>query len=161
MGPAKVTQPIYSPIEAMSTPPLVGGRRLLRTIAVGVGAGAGAGGITWFALHRLLTSADAALITQVVIAVVYTTLLASFVIPFSPSRNPPLDLRFTSAKDLRLACLALLATVSSALFVYLLLSPVTGGLTAAARQSLSLVTDVARLMASRHQPGLSPPSVAA
>jgi membrane protease YdiL (CAAX protease family) len=129
----------------MPTPPLVGGRRLLTTIAAGALAGAVAGATTWFALRGLVPSANAALITQLVIAVVYATLLASFVVSFSPLQNPPLDLRFTSAKDLLLACLGLLGIVCSSLLVYLLLSPLTGGIAAAARQNLSLVTDAARL----------------
>jgi membrane protease YdiL (CAAX protease family) len=140
-----VTQASYKATQAMPTPPLVGGRRLLTTIAASAGAGAGAGAITWFALHGLMPSANAALITQLVIAVLYATLLASFVVSFSPLQNPPLDLRFTSAKDLLLACLALLGIVCSSLLVYLLLSPLTCGLAAAARQILSLVTDAARL----------------
>jgi uncharacterized protein len=140
-----VTQASYKATQAMPTPPLVGGRRLLTTIAASAGPGAVAGAITWFALHGLMPSANAALVTQLVIAVVYATLLASFVVSFSPLQNPPLDLRFTSAKDLLLACLALLGIVFSSFLVYLLLSPLTGGLAAAARQILSLVTDVARL----------------
>jgi membrane protease YdiL (CAAX protease family) len=140
-----VTQASYKATHAMPTPLLVGGRRLLTTIAAGALAGAVAGAATWFALRGLVPSANAALITQLVIAVVYATLLASFVVSFSPLQNPPLDLRFTSAKDLLLACLVLPGMVCSALLVYLLLSPLTGGLAAAARQILSLVTDAARL----------------
>jgi hypothetical protein len=82
----------------MPTPPLVGGRRLLTTTAASAGA---ASAITWFALHGLMPSANAALITQLVTAIVYATLLASFVVSFSPLKGPPLDLKSTSAKDSR------------------------------------------------------------
>jgi membrane protease YdiL (CAAX protease family) len=140
-----MTQVSCKATQAMPAPPLVGGRRFLTTIAASAGAAAVAGAITWFGLHGLMPSANAALVTQLVIAVVYATLLASFVVSFSPLQNPPLDLRFTSAKDLLLACLAFLGIVGSSLLVYLLLSPLTGGLAAAARQILSLVTDAARL----------------
>jgi hypothetical protein len=140
-----VTQASYKATQAMPTPPFVGGRRLLTTVAAGAGAAAVAGAITWFALHGLMPSANAALITQLVIAVVYATLLASFVVSFGPVQNPPLDLRFTSAKELLLACLALPGIVCSFLLPHLLLSPLTRGLSAAARQILSLVTEAARL----------------
>jgi membrane protease YdiL (CAAX protease family) len=140
-----VTLASYKATQAMPAPPLVGGRRLLTTVLAGAGAAAVTGAITWFALHGLMQSANAALITQLVIAIVYATLLASFAVSFRPLQNPPLDLRFTSAKDLRLACLALLGVVCSALLVYLFLSPLTGGIAAAARQTLSLVTDAVRL----------------
>jgi membrane protease YdiL (CAAX protease family) len=138
-------QASYKVTQAMPTTPLVEGRRLLTPVTAGACAAAVAGAMTWFALNGLMPSVNAALITQLVIAVVYATLLASFVVSFGPLQNPPLDLRFTSVKDLRLACLALLGTVCASLLVYLFLTPLTGGIAAAARQILSLVTDAARL----------------
>ena len=140
-----MTQAGYIATQARPALRCVEGRRLLTTIAAGTAAGAVAGAITRFALLGLVPSANAALVTQLVIAVVYTTLLATLVLSFRPLQSTPLDLRFTSAKDLLLACLALLGFVGSSLLLYLLLSPLTGGLAAAIRQILSLVTDAARL----------------
>ncbi len=73
------------------------------------------------------------------------TLIASFVYAFRPSRDFPLDVRFTSAKDVGLAIVPWFGMVGAALALYLLLSPVTGGLAESARQSLSVATDVKRL----------------
>ena len=85
------------------------------------------------------------LTSQIIVAEVYSSLVAAFALSFGPLHRPPLDLRFTSAKDLGLAGLAWMGVIGSSLIVYFLLTPVTGGIYAALRQILSVATDAKRL----------------
>jgi membrane protease YdiL (CAAX protease family) len=128
----------------LSEPGLVGGRRLLTTIAGGITASVVIGAATWYGLHWLVPS-NSALTTQIVVAEVYSSLIVAFVLSFGPLQCPPLGLRFTSATDLGLAFLAWVSVMGSALVIYLLLKPIAGGIFGAARQVLTLATDAKRL----------------
>jgi membrane protease YdiL (CAAX protease family) len=118
---------------------------LLATIAAGAVAGAVIGVATYYGVRWSIPSANAALATQIVVAEVYTTLIVAFALSFGPLAGPPLDLRFTSAKDLGLAFLAWIAVIGSSLIIYFLLSPITGGIFPAFCQILSVATDAKRL----------------
>jgi len=123
----------------------VDGRRFLRATGGAIAAAALTGTAAWFGLRSVMSPEQSAVATQIVAAVVYGTLIASFVYAFRPPHDFPLDLKFTSAKHFGLAVLAWFGIVSVALAVYLLLSPVTGGVAESARQILSVATDVKRL----------------
>ena len=123
----------------------VDGRLFLRAVGVAIAAAALTGTAAWFGLRSLMSPEHGAVASQIVVALVYGTLIASFVHAFRPPHDFPLDLRFTSAKHLGLAVLAWFGLVSAALAVYLLLSPVIGSLAESARQILSVATDVKRL----------------
>lgn len=131
--------------SSVSTPTTIDGRRLLATVAVGAGAGAVIATTTYYALRWSVPSVNAALTTQIIVAEVYSALIAAFALSFGPLQRPPVDLRFTSGKDLGLAFLAWIGIIGSSLVIYFLLSPITGGLSAAARQILSVATDAKRL----------------
>jgi membrane protease YdiL (CAAX protease family) len=130
-----------------SSPPhlRVDGRRLLATLGSGAVASAVVGAATYYAVLWLIPSANAGLTSQIIVAEVYSTLIAAFALSFGPLNRPPLDLRFTSAKDLGLAGLAWMGVIGSSLIIYFLLTPVTGGISAALRQILSVATDAKRL----------------
>ena len=121
------------------------GRRFLRAVGGAIAAAVLTGTAAWFGLRSVMSPEQSAVASQIVVAVVYGTLIASFVYAFRPPHDFPLDLKFTSAKHLGLAVLAWFGLISVALAVYLLLSPVTGGLAESARQILSVATDVKRL----------------
>ena len=121
------------------------GRRFLRAVGGAIAAAVLTGTAAWFGLRSVMSPEQSAVASQIVVAVVYGTLIASFVYAFRPPHDFPLDLKFTSAKHLGLAVLAWFGLISVALAVYLLLSPVTGGLAESTRQILSVATDVKRL----------------
>src|ERR1035438_7976268 len=121
------------------------GRRFLRPGGDASAPAVLPGTAAWFGLRSVMSPEQSAVASQIVVAVVYGTLIASFVYAFRPPHDFPLDLKFTSAKHLGLAVLAWFGLISVALAVYLLLSPVTGGLAESARQILSVATDVKRL----------------
>ena len=123
----------------------VDGRRFLRAVGGAIAAAVLTGTAAWFGLRSVMSPEQSAVASQIVVAVVYGTLIASFVYAFRPPHDFPLDLKFTSAKHLGLAVLAWFGLISVALAVYLLLSPVTGGLAESTRQILSVATDVKRL----------------
>lgn len=137
-----MTQPVQT---SVSTPLTIDGRRLLSTLAAGAIASVVIGTISYYAVHWLMPSVNPALTIQFVVAEVYGALIAAFVLSFGPLQRPPLDLRFSSGKDLGLACLAWIGIIGSSLVVYFLLSPIIGGLSAAARQILSVATDAKHL----------------
>jgi membrane protease YdiL (CAAX protease family) len=118
---------------------------LLVTIASGAVASAVIGAASYYGIRCAIPSADAALTTQIIVAEVYSTLILAFVLSFGPLPRPPLDLRFTSAKDLGLAFMAWAGVIGVSLIIYFLLSPITGGVSAALRQILSVATDAKRL----------------
>jgi len=122
----------------------VDGRRFLWAIAGAIAAAGLTGTAAWFGFRGLLPSIESAVVTQIVVAVVYGTLIATFGYAFRPIHDFPLD-RFTSARHLGLAVLALLGLIGAAVLVYLLLTPVTGGLIESTRQILSVATDAKRL----------------
>jgi len=138
-------QSVHAPVPSL--PPLarVDGRRLLATLGSGAVASAIIGATTYYAVGWLNPSPNAAFTTQIIVGEVYGTLIAAFTLSFGPSHRPPLDLRFTSAKDIGLAYLAWMGVIASSLIIYFLLSPVTGGISAALRQILSVATDAKRL----------------
>ena len=121
------------------------GRRFLRAVGGAIVAAALTGTAAWFVLRSVIPKEQTAVASQIVVAVVYGMLIASFVFAFRPPSDFPLDLKFTSATHLGLAVLAWLGIVSVALTIYLLLSPLTGGLAESARQILSVATDAKRL----------------
>jgi membrane protease YdiL (CAAX protease family) len=121
------------------------GLRFLRAVGGAIVAAALTGTAAWFVLRSVISPEQSAVAAQIVVAVVYGTLIASFVYAFRPLNDFPLDLKFTSANHLGLAVLAWFGVISTAAAVYLLLSPVTGGLVESARQILSIATDVKRL----------------
>ena len=121
------------------------GRLLLWAIAGAMVAATFAGTAAWFGFRSLIPSLESAVAIQIVVAVVYGTLTASFLYAFRPVNDFPLDLKFTSAKHLGLAVLAWFGLVGAALAVYLPLIPVTGALSESVRQILSVATDVKRL----------------
>lgn len=123
----------------------VGGWRLLTTVAAGAAASAVIGAATYYAVRRSFPSANGALTTQIIVVEVYSTLIVAFALSFGPLPRPPLDLRFTSAKDVGLAFLAWAFVIGFSLIIYFLLSPITGGVSAALRQILSVATDAKRL----------------
>ena len=126
-------------------PTAIDGRRLLLTIAAGAVASAVIATTTYYALRWAIPSANAALTTQIIVAEVYSALIAALALSFGPLHRPPVDLRFTSARDVGLACLAWIGIIASSLVIYFLLSPITGGLPTAIRQILSVATDAKRL----------------
>jgi membrane protease YdiL (CAAX protease family) len=138
-----VTQSLHSANPSLRTP--FGGRRLLATITAGAVAGAVIGAATYYAVRWTIPSANAALTTQIIVAEVYSTFIVAFALSFGPLPRPPLDLRFTSAKDLGLAFLAWAGVIGFSLIIYFLLSPITGGVSPALRQILSVATDAKRL----------------
>jgi hypothetical protein len=95
----------------------VDGRRFLRAIGGAIAAAALTGTAAWFGLRRVMSPEQSAVATQIVVAVVYGTLIASLVYTFRPGRDFPLNLKFTSAKHLGLAVLAWCGIVSVALVV--------------------------------------------
>ena len=121
------------------------GRRFLRAVGGAIVAAALTGAPTWFGLRGLLPSIQSAVATQIVVAVVYGTLVASFLYAFRPFQDFPIVLKFTSAKDLIFAIFAWLGLIGASMLVYLTLSPFIGGLTESARQILTVATDVKRL----------------
>ena len=123
----------------------VSGRRLLLTIAAGAVASAVVGTATYYAIHFLAPSANTVLTMQIIVAEVYSTLIAAFVTSFAPLRQAPLQMRFTSAGDLGIAALAWVAVVVSSLVIYLLISPNIKALTDTVQSLLSVATDVKRL----------------
>ena len=123
----------------------VDGRRFLWAIACAISAAGLTGTAAWFAFRGLMPSIESAVVTQIVVAVVYVTLIAIFGYAFRPVHELPINLRFTSARHLGLAVLALLGLIGAAVLVYLLLTPVTGGLIESTRQILSVATDAKRL----------------
>jgi membrane protease YdiL (CAAX protease family) len=137
-----VTQSVHS---FVSTPTTIDGRRLLTTIAAGAVASAVIATTTYYALRWAIPSVNVALTTQIIVAEVYSALIEAFALSFGPLQRPPVDLRYTSGKDLGLACLAWIGIIASSLVIYFLLSPITGGLPTAARQILSVATDAKRL----------------
>jgi membrane protease YdiL (CAAX protease family) len=128
-----------------STSTTIDGRRLLATIAAGAVASAVIATTTYYVLRWAIPSANAALTTQIIVAEVYSTLIAAIALSFSPLQRPPIALRFTSGQDLGLACLAWIGIIASSLVIYFLLSPITGRLPTAVRQILSVATDAKRL----------------
>lgn len=129
----------------------LGGRRVLATIGAGAAAAAAVGTALWLSL-RWLTPAEGPVVTQVIVAAVYLVLATSLVISFRPVRHAPLNLRFTSGRDLGLGCAAWLGFVALALAVHLVLSPLTGGVMGALRQIVRVATDAERLQG---QPALA------
>jgi membrane protease YdiL (CAAX protease family) len=121
------------------------GRLLLWAIAGAMVAATFAGTAAWFGFRSLIPSLESAVAIQIVVAVVYGTLTASFLYAFRPVNDFPLDLKFTSVKHLGLAVLSLLGLIGAAVVIYLLLTPITGGLTESTRQLLSVATDAKRL----------------
>jgi len=121
------------------------GRRFLRAIGGAIATATLTGAATWFGLRGLWPSSQSAVATQIVVAVVYGALAASFLYAFRPFQNFPIGLKFSSAKDLRFAILALLGLIGASMLVYLTLSPLIGGLTESARQILTVASDVKRL----------------
>jgi membrane protease YdiL (CAAX protease family) len=129
-----------------------GGRRVLATICAGAAAAAAVGTALWLSLRWLTPSAGGPVVTQVIVVAVYLVLVTSLVISFRPVRQSPLNLRFTSGRDLGLACGAWLGFVALALAVHLVLSPLTGGVMGALRQIVRVATDAERLQG---QPALA------
>jgi membrane protease YdiL (CAAX protease family) len=123
----------------------VHGRRLLATIGVGAAASAVVGTAISYGLRWTLPSLNAAVTTQIIVAAVYSTLLAALVLFFGPLQRPPLGLRFISVKELGLAVPAWIGIIGASLVVYFLLTPITGGIVPALRQMLSVATDAKRL----------------
>lgn len=132
-------------IQTIADGKFVDGRRFLRATVGAIAAAALTGTAAWFGLRGVMPGDQTGVATQIVVAVVYGTLISSFAYAFRPAHDFPLDVKFTSAKHLGLAVLAWCGLVSTALAVYLLLSPVTGGISESARQVLNVATDVMRL----------------
>ena len=131
---------------SVATPATVDGRRLLATIAAAVIAGAVIGSATYYGLHWLIPSLNAGIRTQVIVAGVYCAFIAALAISFGPLPRAPFGLRFTSGKDLGLACLAWFGIMGCSLTIYFVLSPITGGVSTALRQILTVATDAKRLV---------------
>jgi membrane protease YdiL (CAAX protease family) len=123
----------------------VSGRRLLGTLAAGAASSAVIGSATYYSVHFFALTVDSALMTQVIVAEVYSALIAAFSIGFPPLTRSPLAMCFTSMRDLVFAGLAWVGIVISAVVVYFLLSSITGSITDATRQLLTVATDVKRL----------------
>lgn len=123
----------------------VEGRRLLGTIAAATVAGAVIGTATYYTLEWLTPWLNSGLRTQLTVAGIYGAFIVVLALSFAPLQRPPLNFRFTSGKDIGLASLAWIGSIGCSLTIYFLLSPITGGVSAALRQILSLATDVKRL----------------
>jgi membrane protease YdiL (CAAX protease family) len=125
--------------------PTASGRLLLVALVSGAAAGAMIGTATYYAIHFLFSTATASVTTQIIAFEVYVLLTLALAVAFKPAQKAPLGFRFTSLRHLGLAFVAWLGIVASAVMIYLLLSPIAGGLTDSARKILSVATDVKRL----------------
>lgn len=123
----------------------ISGGRVLATLGAGVTAAAGVGTALWFGLWWLAPSGNGPVITQVIVVAVYLMLITGLAVSFRPAQQPPLNLRFTSGRDLGLACGAWLGFLALTLVVHLLLSPLTGGVVGALREIVRVATDAHRL----------------
>jgi len=122
--------------------PVVGGRRILLTIAAALAAGAAIGSATFVGLRSV---ADSNVTGQVITLEVYGCLVVSFALAFRPARNPPLAFRYTGAKHLGLAFLTWLGVLAAAGVVYFALTPIFGDPLEALRKILAVATDAKRL----------------
>ena len=128
-----------SPREAR---PVVGGRRILLTIAPALAAGAAIGSATFVVLRSV---ADSNVTGQVITLELYGCLVVSFALAFQPARNPPLAFRYTGAKHLGLAFLTWLGVLAAAGVVYFALTPIFGDPLEALLKILAVATDAKRL----------------
>jgi hypothetical protein len=89
--------------------PTTSGRRLLAAIGGGAAAGATIGTATYYAVHFLIPTASSSVTTQIIAFEVYVLLTVALAVAFNPAQKAPLELRFTSFRDLGLASVVLLA----------------------------------------------------
>jgi membrane protease YdiL (CAAX protease family) len=123
----------------------VSGRRLLVTLVGGAGTAAALGYATYYALRPFLVEANKSLLAQLIVLEVYLILIAAFRVAFGPLKNDPIALRFSSWRDIGLACAVWLATLVAVVLCYSILSPMIGGFVNAVHLVVSLGTDAKRL----------------
>jgi hypothetical protein len=123
----------------------VSGRRLLAALGSGAGSAAALGTVTYFALHSILPGLNQGLLTQLIVLEVYLILIAALRIAFGPLQGDPVALRFSSWRDVGLACIAWLLVIGLVALGYLMISPLTGGFMNAVRSVVSVGTDAKHL----------------
>jgi membrane protease YdiL (CAAX protease family) len=123
----------------------VSGRRLLIALGGGAGAAAVLGFATYYALRPLFAEANKGLLAQLIVLEVYLILIAAFRVAFGPLKNDPIALRFSSWRDIGVACTVWLATLLAVVLCYTIISPMIGGFENAVRLVVSLGTDAKRL----------------
>jgi len=122
-------------------PRAVDGKRLLLTLLMGAVATAALAAASWWVQSRLL-GVDSSLKQQIVTIQVYGVLVGALILGFHPPKAPPLSLHAARLHFFALAPLALSGVIAASAVVYVLLSPLVGGVEQSARQVLSIATDV-------------------
>jgi membrane protease YdiL (CAAX protease family) len=125
--------------------PSVGGRRLLAALIAGGAAATLLGLAAYYSLRPLFSGAGKSLLTQLIVLEVYLILIAGFRVAFGPLQGMPVALRFSSWRDVGLACAVWLITLAALTLCYWVISPVTGGFMNTIRLLINLGTDAKRL----------------
>ncbi len=123
----------------------VGGRRLLVALGGGAGTAAVLGYAIYYALRPLFAEVNKGLLAQLIVLGVYLILIAAFRVAFGHLRGDPIALRFSSWRDIGLACTVWLATLVVVVLCYLVISPAIGGFMNTVRLVISIGTDAKRL----------------
>lgn len=119
----------------------ISGKRFLAALGVAIAASTVIGTLTYLALRFLSPSVRA----QVIVFLVYTTLVVTLCSFFKPTGQAPIGLRFTTVKDLLISIGLMFATIAVAALFYYLASAVFGSLSGVVRQMAGFATDAKRL----------------